>query len=1072
MAVNKRKVLDAARKYAQKGSKAKALKEYNTLLKAEPRDAKLRLELGDAHRRWGEVEEAVGHYTKVADQYTQEGFEARAVAVYKQILNLDPKRYGAYVSLSELYQRMGLDSEAINSLQTAADGYHKEGMKREALELLRRMAQLDPSNTTSRLKVAELLHQEGLDEEAVAEYDEVAAEMLRQENHDQLASVYGRILELAPKRVDVLVSLGQNCIRLRQPERAEPFVKKAVEMQPDEPEFLELLCDLYKTLERPAELAAATKSLADVYRTAGDEDKARSIMQRLPSSEQDIAPGPGLDQSEAAPILGDDELLDDDDFLADGDEPTLDEHFEIGGLDQDEELGLAPPLDDDLEVGAAPPEAGEDALPSGEPEQLLAEASVYLRYGKSDQAILSLRAVLQQEAANRSALEKLGEAYAETGQNAEAISTWIQAAECARAERDAEGLSVLRDRIATLDEDAAAGIELLEEPAAPNETPVESPAPASADTSIPAEDDFEIELDLDDDGVWDDSVDEGVEASGAADELDDAGEVDAPGTDSADELLSLELDIDLDVEDDTDGLEPDAADGLALDMNEASASELSFEIGVDAVGVDSGDAEVAQDAAAAAADDGDFEIEFDEVAGSDIDEELEVPRDLGIGGAELTQPDPGVSQAGASAQLRDELEQADFFFEQGMLDQAEQLYQRVLETAPNHPSALLRIGEIAEQRGEDPSALGLDDDTTASGDQPEAIQPAASGPDLAAEDESDCTEAVDADELPDPAGAAAEDPFAPSDEVVGIEDETAPTLAPEASSAPEPELEPQDDGELFDLAAELRDALEEAGADPGFAAAAQPATEAEAFESLFNDFKKGVSETLDDSDAETRFDLGIAYKEMGLLDDAIGEFSMCIDIPERRTPSLHMMALCALELGRGADAVAHLEQALAYDDLKEEEKSGLRFELGRALEAAGDVSRAVASYREVLELDAAHAEARERLDELERAAAEGGLATEEPEAEEAYESFDDLIAEGEASEVAAAVHANDSGEELESFGDLMSDASEMLGDAEFEEPTNESSEQVATPADPAPSAEAEAPAAEPKKKRKKKISFA
>ena len=49
MAVNKRKVLDAARKYAQKGAKEKALKEYHRLLKLDPRDAKLHLEIGDCY---------------------------------------------------------------------------------------------------------------------------------------------------------------------------------------------------------------------------------------------------------------------------------------------------------------------------------------------------------------------------------------------------------------------------------------------------------------------------------------------------------------------------------------------------------------------------------------------------------------------------------------------------------------------------------------------------------------------------------------------------------------------------------------------------------------------------------------------------------------------------------------------------------------------------------------------------------------------------------------------------------------------------------------------------------------
>ena len=182
MALNKRKVLDAARKFAQKGAKAKALKEYQKLLQADPRDAKLLLEVGDAYRRWGQAEEAIAQYSKVAQQYRQDGFDARAVAVFKQILNLDPKHYSAYVSLAELYQRMGLDSEAISALQTAADGYHKEGRKTDALELLRQMAALDPTNTTSRLKVAELLRQlakvrKGVSREEVAEALAVAIQM-------------------------------------------------------------------------------------------------------------------------------------------------------------------------------------------------------------------------------------------------------------------------------------------------------------------------------------------------------------------------------------------------------------------------------------------------------------------------------------------------------------------------------------------------------------------------------------------------------------------------------------------------------------------------------------------------------------------------------------------------------------------------------------------------------------------------------------------------------------------------------------------------------------------------------
>ena len=162
MAINKRKVLEAAQKFLQKGALDKALKEYQTLLQADPRDSNSRLKLGDIHLKLGQKDEAIGAYLRVAEQFMKDGFDAKAVALYKQITKIDANRSDVQVPLAELYQRLGLTSEAMAALQTAADAYHREGRKRDALELLRKMASLDPTNTTSRMKIAELLRQAGL----------------------------------------------------------------------------------------------------------------------------------------------------------------------------------------------------------------------------------------------------------------------------------------------------------------------------------------------------------------------------------------------------------------------------------------------------------------------------------------------------------------------------------------------------------------------------------------------------------------------------------------------------------------------------------------------------------------------------------------------------------------------------------------------------------------------------------------------------------------------------------------------------------------------------------------------
>ncbi len=77
----------------------------------------------------------------------------------------------------------------------------------------------------------------------------------------------------------------------------------------------------------------------------------------------------------------------------------------------------------------------------------MAEASVYLRYGKHDRAIKSLRAILSQEPGHREALEKLGEALVATDDTANAVTAFSRAAEAARAEGDDAGFESLRGRI-------------------------------------------------------------------------------------------------------------------------------------------------------------------------------------------------------------------------------------------------------------------------------------------------------------------------------------------------------------------------------------------------------------------------------------------------------------------------------------------------------------------------------------------------------------------------------------------------------------------------------------------------
>jgi tetratricopeptide (TPR) repeat protein len=959
LAPNKRKMLEAARKYAQKGAQDRALKEYEQLLKLDPRDAKLRLEVGDAHRRWGQVEEAMAAYRRVAEQYTAEGFDARAVAVYKQIQSLDPTGHGAFEPLAELYQRMGLASEAISALQAAADAHAREGNKRHALDLLRRMVALDPTHTTNRIKVADLLRQEGLLDESAAEYESACTELERQGETEAMGRVLERLLELAPDRTDVLARFARNLLARGNADEAEAPARRARELDPQEIQHHELLADVYRAQKRDEKLVEVYRRIAELHRLRGDDGQARDIMQRFVPMEAFEAPAPALEESpfgaetlEFDDTGADRELLHDDAFLDDAGPIT--HRPAVKAAPPAVRSARPPPVSAPHPVSAPPPAARESSAEEtvfelgaeagsrilGDPEALLAEASVYLRYGKRMQAIENLQAILARSPHHRGALEKLGDAYADDGDAAGAVAAWLRAGEIARDEGDLEATSLLRDRVAALDAAAAATL---------------------------------------------DTGDEG------------------------DEVESDEEYIELPDEEELRRDEPARGDDL-----DASVDDIEIDLG----GV--GDDEALAPAPPVAAATGSGDTRF--AAGSDAEEELEIELDLdeaeslGVGGAEPAASDPGslsapeqepAPEGGSNPErISEDLEEAEFYLQQGLAEEASALFQRVLAGSPGHPLALLRLGELAAAVGEDPDAPGSaprppDHSLTPVAPSParpmvEDTDPDPDGTWLQGDEDPflDDEHAIDPDAT-SPPGAEPIDPHGESAHGMSLDSAAASPPGLDAREATPVEGPPGD----FDLAAELSAALE-AVVPEGKAGAAGD----EGFQAVFGAFKRGVEASLGSEDHEAHYDLGIAYREMGLLDDAVAEFRSALHSPARRIDCLHMLGLCALEQGRSDEAVDLLAHALGAPDVGQEQELAIRFELGRAYAQSGELEKARSAWEKVAAADPEFCEVGELL---------AGLTPREAAPAVELESFGDLIAEAEGGD------AREPAPEHESFDDLL-----------------------------------------------------
>jgi tetratricopeptide (TPR) repeat protein len=237
------------------------------------------------------------------------------------------------------------------------------------------------------------------------------------------------------------------------------------------------------------------------------------------------------------------------------------------------------------------------------------------------------------------------------------------------------------------------------------------------------------------------------------------------------------------------------------------------------------------------------------------------------------------------------------------VDEAEFLYTKLLKLVPGHPEVTRKLRRLEESR---------------------AAVPAAPEP----------ADIVDLDQELNVAFG-------------GVEAGTAPAPAEPAAVA-----SADGDGEVSSFSHFLDGLRQELGnelpAAPETAATAQAGDD---LSEIFQDFQRSVKEQLGDEDYETHYNLGIAYKEMGLMDEAIAELALAEKSPVRRLDALSMIALCLREMGRFDESALRLRTGVTLAAEGSEDQKGFLYDLAALHEQAGRKTEAEETLRRLLALD-------------------------------------------------------------------------------------------------------------------------
>lgn len=142
-------------------------------------------------------------------------------------------------------------------------------------------------------------------------------------------------------------------------------------------------------------------------------------------------------------------------------------------------------------------------------------------------------------------------------------------------------------------------------------------------------------------------------------------------------------------------------------------------------------------------------------------------------------------------------------------------------------------------------------------------------------------------------------------------------------------------------------------------------------DAVFRDFRDEVSRDSEASETEQQFKLGLTYRDMGMVDDAIRELGWAARSPRRRFEASSLVARLHKDRGNLVAAVEWFERAAEAPAPTPDAGRELLFELGQTLEAADETARALAVYLELRSDAGEYRDVNSRIQRLTRAQAEG-----------------------------------------------------------------------------------------------------
>ncbi len=980
--------------YASDGFFLKAIAMYKKVSKLDPANVDCQIKLAGLYQQQGLTIEAKAQYLAVADRFIKAGQFKKAVEVFPHVLEVEPDNMKVRMTYADLLVRVGSPQDAGRELRQVAQELAKKGLLDEAIKVAQKGVKIAPGDPDMMSLVLALTKEAErspgdllitVEQMAKANGDNPRSLALLGEAYlaagksSQAEKVFQKLRVMDDAPPEVAAAVTRFHVSKDDVDGSFEWVMRAVDgyigaSRPVDAagildEFLRAFPNHDEALAKRAGVAAqagdrgaqveALVALAGVRIGANDAAGAAEIVGRLqeidpqnPKHADLLAriPGHGAgaprtapppagaaaaarpappraprvpDIQEGALDLEEEPALE----LATGDEvETASGTDALGAVEEEEDIGSGP-QSKIQDMAAEPGDESEEAEDDDFISEHFTEAEVFVKYGLLEKAKEQLLKILGKHAKHVPSHSKLKEIYYEEGDKEKAVAECLSLASIMKSKNRAEEAQDFVNEAIRIDPNNPRIKEFTGgAKAAP---PAPPPKPATATTAPTAKP----------------APEKSPDPRPAAPPAVRAAKSRAPLSTPELELEEIESGAELEPAVPTRGavkvMEETADSGLELEIEmpeEPAAAKPS-------PAPPMRPKQAPEPAAKAAPVKVEEETPEDMSGGlslGDIGDEITIELDDdSVRPASATGGEAGAPPVAAAVGGRDpdteKLGEVDFYIDQGLLEEARAVLFQLQKQYPGSQEVALRFDRA---------------NRPASAEQPAAVHQAPQ-PELAGLD-FDVERAFGAQTVVLPAQRAVVEDVpraAKARPVFKVEKKTEQLAA---------------EGDFFDLAGELDRSL--ADAQVAVDTQAQESLEGpgHSLDEIFKAFKKGVEQQVDSQDYETHYNLGIAYKEMGLVDEAIGEFQYAARDPGRTVECCEILGLCFREKGMPQLALKWYQKGLDLPNVADHEAAGLRYDIAEVFREQGDYKKAMQLYTEVYGLDSTYRDVAARIKEMKK----------------------------------------------------------------------------------------------------------